>query len=116
MKMQGPDPPSEFVDNGCGPKTWLGLAKHLVPDGMRHFLVGRMLTWTLACRYHDYHWQLAAEGAMTYAQADRWLYRNMRGLLLEQGATVRARVYPALYWVGVRLGSMWVLRPWRKSA
>ena len=107
----GPEPPEDFVDNGCGPKTVLGLLKYLVPNGIRRGLVGRRLDWRLACRAHDWAWVLASEGMMSYASADRYLYLNMRFELEEQGATKRARIYPAIYWVFVRFASIWKLTP-----
>jgi hypothetical protein len=111
--MFGPDPPEDFIDNGCGPKTALGLLKLLVPNGIKRFLIGRRLDWRLACRYHDWHWVLAEEHMMTYASADRFLYLNMRELIESQGAPRRARIYPAIYWAFVRVASIWKLRPWK---
>jgi hypothetical protein len=112
MTLLGPVPPKGFIDNGCGPKTVLGMLKYLVPDGIRLGLVGRKLDWKIACRFHDYHWKLAKEGKFTYAKADSFLYWNMRSCLLEQGATIRAAVYPTIYWAAVRLASIWKLRGW----
>ena len=115
MLLAGPVPPSSFEDNGCGPKTWLGVLKLLIPNGIRKGLVGRKLDWTLACRYHDYHWNLAAQGTMTYAEADVRLWENMTRMLEDQGCPMRARIYPFLYWLGVRAGALWKLKAWRPT-
>ena len=115
VELAGPVPPNDFQDNGCGPKTRLGLLMRLIPDGIRRFLVGKKYDWSLACRYHDYHWKLAAKGreGMTYGKADRLLRVNMQRLLASQGATRYWRfLLSGLYWTGVRIGSALRLAEW----
>lgn len=52
-KLRGPTPPVDFVDNGCT----------FSPDGW----------WSLACRYHDYHYKIRIVRII----ADWWLFCNM---------------------------------------
>jgi hypothetical protein len=51
--LRGPRPPDSFVDNGCT----------FAPDGW----------WSLACRYHDYHYHLG----IIRSKADWWFFQNL---------------------------------------
>lgn len=96
LELQGPPPPPDFIDNGCGPKLagsndvwWKKLLGRAIEWAVRDQLYGYSLR--LPCRLHDFQWNLAVTIRLARARS-----RKARQDVLEY-----------LAWLGLKTEDLW---------
>lgn len=94
LKLEGPIPPPEFIDNGCGPAIALDsrwgravgwLMRALIPDSLYGYSL------RLPCRFHDWAWSLSI-----------W-FRHTRA----RNPDAKQRLLEYAYWLRIETSQLW---------